>query len=144
MAGLCEGGNESPSSLKASKLPTTTMGSGWTKFRLLMWKNWTLQRRHPIQTAVEILAPVLLASLLVLIRSLVRPDNFDTVSEYLPFRADETNGTLFSINEIQKMFMPYLKASPLAQSYKVAKVLKGQEDIGEIDSVCVCVSVTFL
>ncbi|XP_069685343.1 phospholipid-transporting ATPase ABCA3-like isoform X4 [Periplaneta americana] len=118
--GLIMGADRTSSSPGVSeyRLPTTTMGSGWTKFRLLMWKNWTLQRRHPIQTAVEILAPVLLASLLVLIRSLVRPDNFDTVVEYKSFRADETNGTLFSINEIQKMFMPYLKASPLAQSGK--------------------------
>jgi ATP-binding cassette subfamily A (ABC1) protein 3 len=90
------------------------MGVGWRKFTLLMWKNWTLQRRHPIQTAVEILAPVLLASLLILIRSLVAPENFDTVTTYEPFSVEETNGTVFSETAIQKIFMPLIKSSPYA------------------------------
>jgi ATP-binding cassette subfamily A (ABC1) protein 3 len=90
------------------------MGAGWRKFTLLMWKNWTLQRRHPIQTAVEILAPVLLASLLVLIRSLVAPENFGTVTTYEPFSVEHTNGTVFSETTIQKTFMPFIKASPYA------------------------------
>jgi ATP-binding cassette subfamily A (ABC1) protein 3 len=90
------------------------MGVGWKKFTLLMWKNWTLQRRHPIQTAVEILAPVLLASLLVLIRSLVAPENFDTITTYEPFSVEDTNGTIFSETAIQKIFMPFIKASPYA------------------------------
>jgi hypothetical protein len=93
------------------------MGEGWRKFLLLMWKNWTLQRRHPIQTAVEILAPVLLASLLVLIRSLVVPENFDTVTTYKPFSVEDTNGTLFRISEIQRIIMPLVKASPYANRY---------------------------
>lgn len=38
-----------------------------------MWKNWTLQWRHKIQTVVEILVPVLFAALLVLIRGLTDP-----------------------------------------------------------------------
>jgi ATP-binding cassette subfamily A (ABC1) protein 3 len=92
----------------------TKMAEGWTKFVLLMWKNWTLQRRHPIQTAVEILAPVLLASLLVLIRSLVSPDNIDTVTTYEPFSVEDTNGTLFSLSEIQRKIMPLISTSPYA------------------------------
>jgi ATP-binding cassette subfamily A (ABC1) protein 3 len=95
------------------RLPLTTMGRGWTKFVLLMWKNWTLQRRHPIQTAVEILAPVLLASLLVLIRSLVSPESFDTATEYTPFSVEDTNGTIFSFTGIQRIFTPILRSSPL-------------------------------
>jgi hypothetical protein len=79
-----------------------------------MWKNWTLQRRHPIQTVVEILAPVVLASLLVLIRSLVSPEKFDDVTTYTPFSAEETNGSLFSITEMQRIFTPILRSSPLA------------------------------
>ncbi|XP_023714575.1 ATP-binding cassette sub-family A member 3 isoform X4 [Cryptotermes secundus] len=98
--------------------PMTKMAVGWNKFTLLMWKNWTLQRRHPIQTAVEILAPVLLASLLVLIRSLVAPENFGTVTTYEPFSVDHTNGTIFSETTIQKIFMPFIKASPYAYRQK--------------------------
>lgn len=52
------------------------MTSRWQKFRLLMWKNYLLQWRHPFQTILEIAIPVLFSALLVLIRSLVTPDNF--------------------------------------------------------------------
>ncbi|KAB0796441.1 hypothetical protein PPYR_10502 [Photinus pyralis] len=44
------------------------------KFFLLMWKNFLLQWRHPRQTIVEIMAPVLFCSLLVVVRSLVHPE----------------------------------------------------------------------
>lgn len=45
--------------------------SAWDKFVLLTWKNWLIQIRHPIQTAFEILIPVLVCAFLILIRSLV-------------------------------------------------------------------------
>lgn len=35
---------------------TNTFG----KIRLLLWKNYLLQLRHPIQTAVDVLLPVLI------------------------------------------------------------------------------------
>ncbi|CAG9816334.1 unnamed protein product [Phaedon cochleariae] len=50
-----------------------TMGKNFDKFRLLMWKNWVLQYRKPVQTAIEIIAPVLFSILLVIIRSLSDP-----------------------------------------------------------------------
>ncbi|KAF2894182.1 hypothetical protein ILUMI_11989 [Ignelater luminosus] len=40
------------------------------KFMLLMWKNFLLQWRHPIQTVIEILIPLTFTSLLVVFRSL--------------------------------------------------------------------------
>lgn len=52
---------------------------------LLMWKNWLLQWRHPFQTAVEILAPVLFSALLVLIRSLVETTNYTDNTTFKPF-----------------------------------------------------------
>ncbi|XP_076264015.1 ATP binding cassette subfamily A member 3 isoform X2 [Rhynchophorus ferrugineus] len=60
------------------------MGTKLRKFLLLMWKNWLLQYRKPIQTLIEILAPVLFSILLVLIRSLVDPEPHDAVI-YNPF-----------------------------------------------------------
>lgn len=39
-----------------------------------MWKNWLLQYRRPLQTLVEIIAPVIFSVLLVVIRSLVDPE----------------------------------------------------------------------
>lgn len=50
------------------------MGQNWDKFLLLLRKNWILQWRHPIQTTIEILAPVIFAALLVLMRGLVIPE----------------------------------------------------------------------
>lgn len=56
------------------------MGKQLDKFLLLMWKNWILQIRHPVQTIVEIAAPVLFCALLVLIRSLVDPEEKHAIS----------------------------------------------------------------
>lgn len=55
------------------------MGKKLDKFLLLMWKNWILQIRHPVQTILEIAAPVLFCALLVLIRSLVDPEEQNAV-----------------------------------------------------------------
>lgn len=41
-----------------------------------MWKNWLLQYRRPVQTIIEILAPVIFSILLVLIRGIVTIENF--------------------------------------------------------------------
>jgi ATP-binding cassette, subfamily A (ABC1), member 3 len=54
-------------------------------FTLLMWKNWLLQRRHPVQSLIEIGAPVVFAILLVVIRSLVGPVPFNKPFDYEPF-----------------------------------------------------------
>lgn len=55
------------------------MTNAWDKFKLLMWKNWVLQKRHKLQTVIEILAPVVFATLMVLVRSLVEPDVMNEV-----------------------------------------------------------------
>ena len=60
--------------------------SGWSKFRLLLWKNWVVQRRHKVQTLVEIALPVFFASLLVLIRDLAPADVFNNATVYPAYR----------------------------------------------------------
>ncbi|KAI4457978.1 atp-binding cassette transporter subfamily a abca [Holotrichia oblita] len=75
------------------------MGQNWDKFLLLTWKNWLLQWRHPIQTSIEILAPVLFAALLVLVRGLVTPEEkpqrlFD------PFQLDSFTPIPFLFNRV--------------------------------------------
>lgn len=50
-----------------------------------MWKNWLLQWRHPFQTIMEVLAPVLFSALLVLIRSLVDPTNISDTTTFDSF-----------------------------------------------------------
>ncbi|XP_053689795.1 phospholipid-transporting ATPase ABCA3-like [Sabethes cyaneus] len=53
------------------------MGSSdWEKFKLLLWKNWIIQKRHYVQTIFEIMIPVLACSLLILVRGLVNPSTY--------------------------------------------------------------------
>ena len=63
--------------------------SAWSKFRLLMWKNWTLQRRHKVQAVLEVLLPLIFTSLLVLIRSLTDATVFDNPVIYTPMSVDQ-------------------------------------------------------
>lgn len=87
--------NETKTPITSSSLlqGTATMGKNWDKFVLLLWKNWLLQWRHPVQTLLEIIAPVLFCALLVLIRSLVDPEEHPT-KYYEPFDPlDARNGT---------------------------------------------------
>ncbi|XP_058835896.1 phospholipid-transporting ATPase ABCA3-like isoform X2 [Topomyia yanbarensis] len=48
----------------------------WEKFKLLLWKNWIIQKRHYVQTIFEITIPVLACSLLILVRGLVNPSTY--------------------------------------------------------------------
>lgn len=67
------------------------MASNFDKFRLLMWKNSLLQWRHPIQTIIEIMIPVLFSAILLMIRSIVSPDVYSSPTTYQPFRINTLN-----------------------------------------------------
>ncbi|CAB3381980.1 Hypothetical predicted protein [Cloeon dipterum] len=54
-------------------------------FSLLVWKNTLLQRRHPVQSLIEIGAPIVFSIILVVIRSLVKPMPFDQPIDYAPY-----------------------------------------------------------
>uniref|UniRef100_A0A182WCA7 ABC transporter domain-containing protein n=1 Tax=Anopheles minimus TaxID=112268 RepID=A0A182WCA7_9DIPT len=56
------------------KTPTMASTSRWSKFVLLLWKNWIIQKRHYIQTVFEILIPVFCCAMLIVVRGLVDPD----------------------------------------------------------------------
>lgn len=57
--------------------------SDWDKFRLLLWKNWVLQWNHKIALCLELFIPVIFALLLVLVRTLVVPEN-EGITKYPP------------------------------------------------------------
>lgn len=82
--------NTLPSSTLSVFFADKMVASGFDKFRLLMWKNWLLQWRHPLQTGVEIIAPVLFSALLVLIRSLVEPTSHLETTVFPEFQINNT------------------------------------------------------
>ncbi|XP_034830996.1 phospholipid-transporting ATPase ABCA3 isoform X1 [Maniola hyperantus] len=58
--------------------------SCYAKLKLLVWKNFLLQRRHKWQTIFEIASPVIFSLFLILIRCLVDPQSQPQVA-YPPF-----------------------------------------------------------
>ena len=69
-------------SASASGYHPTEETSGWSKFRLLLWKNWMIQRRNKLQTLFEVALPVFFASLLVIIRDLAPADVYQNATIY--------------------------------------------------------------
>ncbi|XP_045535586.1 phospholipid-transporting ATPase ABCA3-like [Papilio machaon] len=58
--------------------------SSYEKLKLLVWKNFLLQRRHKWQTIFEIASPVIFSLFLILIRCLVDPNSKPDIT-YKPF-----------------------------------------------------------
>ncbi|XP_063587850.1 uncharacterized protein LOC134765237 [Penaeus indicus] len=67
----------------------TSSSSVGSKFWLLLWKNWLLQRRKKLQTVIEVVLPVVFCILLVIIRDLAPSDNFPEPTFFKPFSIDE-------------------------------------------------------
>ncbi|XP_042876783.1 phospholipid-transporting ATPase ABCA3-like isoform X3 [Penaeus japonicus] len=67
----------------------TSGSSAGSKFWLLLWKNWLLQRRKKFQTVIEVVLPVVFCMLLVVIRDLAPSDNFPEPTFFKPFSIDE-------------------------------------------------------
>ena len=66
--------------------------SNCKKFRLLLWKNYILQKRNPAQAIVQILLPLVFAALLLLLRMGYRPMNLDQTA-YSAFNPLDVSGT---------------------------------------------------
>uniref|UniRef100_W8AEW5 ATP-binding cassette sub-family A member 3 n=1 Tax=Ceratitis capitata TaxID=7213 RepID=W8AEW5_CERCA len=64
--------------------------SSWEKFKLLLWKNWSLQWNHKLELVVELLLPAVFSLLLVLVRVLVEVDSMD-VTYYEPLNISNLN-----------------------------------------------------
>ncbi|CAH0549211.1 unnamed protein product [Brassicogethes aeneus] len=76
------------------------MTSNRGKFAVLMWKNWKLERRNPLQIAISILYPVLVVMLLVIVAMFAKIKNHDTKIfepfDVLGFPAGASTVILFS------------------------------------------------
>lgn len=89
------------------------VASGFEKFRLLTWKNWMIQYRHPIQTIVELAIPILCCSLLVLIRGLVE------IKDYPEYRYQPMNTSYVDIMYFKgdyNLKLAYSPANPILES----------------------------
>ncbi|XP_063703816.1 phospholipid-transporting ATPase ABCA3-like [Culicoides brevitarsis] len=62
--------------------------SDWRVFKLLLWKNFVIQRRHKFQTFLEIVIPVIFASLLLVLRHLVTPTYHETTLKFPKFECN--------------------------------------------------------
>lgn len=67
--------------------------SSFEKLKLLVWKNFLLQRRHKWQTIFEVASPVIFSLFLILVRCLVNPQSNTDIS-YPPFHP-----TYFNMSE---------------------------------------------
>ncbi|KAK3753339.1 hypothetical protein QZH41_015277 [Actinostola sp. cb2023] len=69
------------------------MANRFRQFRLLLWKNFILQIRRPIGTTFEILVPLVLVSILILPKLLLKPEDncFET---FAPLSSVQIKGAL--------------------------------------------------
>ncbi|KAF5277493.1 hypothetical protein FQR65_LT03830 [Abscondita terminalis] len=84
------------------------MGKRLDKLLLLTWKNVLIQWRHPIQSVVQIITPILFSFLLVVIRSLVVPEPHEE-THFKPF---ENN---LILNKTFARAIAYSPSSPVAK-----------------------------
>jgi len=61
------------------------MWKDFKKLKLLLWKNLLIQKRHPIQSFIELLLPAIMACVMVMFRSWVQPVEFNNVTRFEPF-----------------------------------------------------------
>ncbi|XP_047137876.1 phospholipid-transporting ATPase ABCA3 isoform X1 [Hydra vulgaris] len=94
------------------------MGRIFRKIRLLVWKNFVLQIRRPIGTAVEILLPVAFIALLILARTGIKENKkcFSSQPPYFPsspaaiieykMLAQKSNGIKFENESLKLLYWP--------------------------------------
>lgn len=72
------------------------------KFKLLCWKNFTLQKRHPIAGLFEILFPILIVLLFTFARNNVDRENYSEII-FNEFAPNDYNYCSFSSDSIREV-----------------------------------------
>nr|ASS36015.1 ABCA3 [Samia ricini] len=87
------------------------------KLKLLIWKNFLLQRRHKWQTLFEILSPVIFSLFIIVIRCLVVPKHIPEMS-HTPFYPTYFNSTGKSMENLtsSNMILAFSPENPLCRN----------------------------
>lgn len=97
--------------------------SNFSKFFLLLWKNWIIQKRHWVQTFFEIFIPVAFSALLILFRSILDPEVIDTPTTYSPLKPNDLfefeNKTRFNFDRNFTDFVAYWPQNSLLEQLVV-------------------------
>lgn len=64
------------------------MASIVRQFALLAWKNWLLTKRRPIVTTFELLIPLVMPSIMLVLRPFIDATETDTSTHYPQFAVD--------------------------------------------------------
>lgn len=109
--------------------------SAWDKFLLLSWKNWIIQIRHPIQTIFEVLVPVLVCTLVTLIRGYVSVIEFDNSTTFSPIKIDYIQDEIL-LSQQENLILAYSPENLLLQNLmeNVMKNLNFSEIIAQKNS----------
>jgi ATP-binding cassette, subfamily A (ABC1), member 3 len=83
--------------------------SAWDKFLLLSWKNWIIQLRHPVQTIFEVLVPIIVCSLIIVIRGLVDISEYTEDFRYEPNLVTQIDGGILRADgvNLQLAYSPF-------------------------------------
>ena len=90
------------------------MASIVRQFALLAWKNWLLTKRRPIVTVFELLMPLIMPSVMLILRPFVGATVTDTPTYYRPFAVDSLPTNL----EPPLMRYPEMPAPPHMKEYR--------------------------
>lgn len=96
------------------------------KFKLLCWKNFTLQKRHPIAGLFEILFPILIVLLFTFARNNVDRENYPEIifTEFMP---NDYNYCSFSSDSIRTVGISPSTNPALMELVKSAEISKKWE-----------------
>ncbi|XP_048270251.1 phospholipid-transporting ATPase ABCA3-like, partial [Bombus terrestris] len=76
----------------------SSLTSALSDIRLLLWKNFKIQWRHPVQSLVELLLPCLLVFILSMFRGSVEVTYFPDATLYKNFHLTDVDSKLFPTN----------------------------------------------
>lgn len=93
------------------------------KFKLLCWKNFTLQKRHPIAGLFEILFPILIVLLFTFARNNVDRENYPEII-FKEFPPNDYNYCSFSSDSIRTVGVSPSTNPALTELVKSAEIFK--------------------